>query len=73
MVSEYATHSPASDDVGLRTSILGHEAPLAQLRIHLVTAKLAMTAVKTGTLGVGGATTVVINPNLTAMSIIVGQ
>jgi hypothetical protein len=37
------------------------------MQIHLVTAKLAMTAVKTGTLGVGAATAVVLNQNLTAI------
>jgi hypothetical protein len=52
---------------------LGHEAQLAQLRVHLDTATLAMKAIKTDTLSIGGATAAVLSQNLTAMADIIGR
>jgi hypothetical protein len=72
-VSEYAIHSTASDDVGIRNLNLGHETQLARLRVRLDTATLAMKAIKTGTLSIGGATAAVLSQNLTAMSTIIGR
>jgi hypothetical protein len=61
-VTEYAKHTPASNDDNLQT------APLArQLRNHLNTAILAVTAMKAGSVGTGGATAAVLDQSLTAM------
>jgi hypothetical protein len=46
---------------------LGHDELLAQLRVHLDTAMLAMQAIKTGAVSVNGATAAVLSHNLTAM------
>jgi hypothetical protein len=64
-VTEYAKHTPASNDDSLRTAPL---APLArELRSHLNTAILAVTAMKAGSVGTGGATAAVLDQSLTAM------
>jgi hypothetical protein len=66
-VTEYAKHTPASNDPNLQTpnSQLG---TLAQeLRSHLHTAILAVTAMKAGNVGTGGATAAVLDQSLMAM------
>jgi hypothetical protein len=66
-VTEYAKHTPASNDDNLRTSN-SRLKPLAQeLRSHLHTAILAVTAMKAGSVGTGGATAAVLDQSLTEM------
>src|ERR1700730_1974466 len=66
-VTEYAKHTPASNDPNLQTS-KSQLAPLAQeLRNHLHTAILAVTAMKAGSVGTGGATAAVLDQSLTEM------
>jgi hypothetical protein len=65
-VTEFAKHTPASNDAKLQTSnsCLG----LAQeLRNHLGTAILAVTAMKAGSVGHGGATAALLDQSLMAM------
>ena len=66
-VTEYSKHTPASNEASFQILSLGRDEQLAQLRVHLDTAMLAMNAIKTGTLSVGGATAAVLSQNLTAM------
>jgi hypothetical protein len=61
-VTEYAKHTPASNDDNLKTAPLARE-----LRNHLNTAILAVTAMKAGSVGTGGATAAVLDQSLTAM------
>ncbi len=66
-VTEFARHSPASDDASLRSfnSRLG---PLAhELRNYLHTATYAARAIRAGTSGIGGATAAVLDRSLMAM------
>jgi signal transduction histidine kinase len=66
-VTEFATHTPVSDDDSLKSfnSRLG---PLAhELRNHLQTARYAAKAIKAGTSGIGGATAAVLERSLMAM------
>ena len=66
-VTEYARHGPASNTGNLQTSnsLLR---PLAQeLRSHLHTAILAVTAMKAGSVGTGGATAAVLDQSLMEM------
>jgi hypothetical protein len=66
-VTEFAKHSPASNEGSFQplNSRLG---PLAQeLRDRLNTVKLAVTAIKTGAVSIGGATGAVLDANLIAM------
>jgi hypothetical protein len=66
-VTEYAKNTPASNDDNLQTSN-SQLGPLArELRSHLHTAILAVTAMKAGSVGTGGATAAVLDQNLTAM------
>jgi hypothetical protein len=66
-VTEYAKHTPASNDDNLQTSN-SHIKPLAQeLRRQLNTAILAVTAMKAGRVGTGGATAALLDQSLTAM------
>jgi hypothetical protein len=66
-VTEYAKHTPASNDDNLQTSI-SRLGPLAlELRGHLHTAILAVTAMKAGSVGTGGATAAVLDQSLMAM------
>jgi hypothetical protein len=66
-VTEYARNTPASNDDNLRTSN-SQPGPLArELRSHLNTAILAVTAMKAGRVGTGGATAAVLDQSLTAM------
>ena len=65
-VTEYAKHTPASTD-DLRTSnsrMLGSQ---QELRSHLNTAILAVTAMKAGSVGTRGATAVLLDQSLMAM------
>jgi hypothetical protein len=72
-VTEYAKHTPASNDDNLQPSN-SRLAPLAQeLRKHLHTAILAVTAMKAGSVGSGGATAAVLDQSLTAMRDIIDQ
>jgi hypothetical protein len=66
-VTEYARHTPESNDDNLQpsNSLLR---PLAQeLRTHLHTAIIAETAIKAGSAGTGGATAAVLDRSLMAM------
>jgi hypothetical protein len=66
-VTEFARHTPASNEGSFQplNSRLG---PLAhELRERLNTVKLAVTAIKTGTVSIGGATAAVLDENLVAM------
>jgi hypothetical protein len=66
-VTEFASHSPASNE-GSFQPLISHLAPLAhELRNRLNTMKLAVTAIKTRTIGIGGATAAVLDENLIAM------
>ena len=66
-VTEYAKHTPASNDDNLRTSNSRPEPLARELRNHLNTAILAVTAMKAGSVGTGGATAAVLDQSLTAM------
>jgi hypothetical protein len=72
-VTEYAKHPPAFNEASFRILSLGHHEQLAQLRVHLDTAMLAIEAIKTGAVGVGGATAAVLSHNLTAMRNIIDR
>ena len=72
-VTEYAKHAPALDEARSQSLTLGHGEQLAQLRVHLNTAMLALEAIKTGTVSVGGATAAVLTHNLTAMRNIIDR
>ena len=66
-VTGYAKHIPASNEVGSQTSN-SRPGPLAQeLRKHLHTAILAVTAMKAGSVGTNGATAVLLDQSLVAM------
>jgi hypothetical protein len=66
-VTAYAKNTPASNDDDLRNSN-SQFGPLArELRSHLNTAILAVTAMKAGSVGTGGATAAVLDKSLTAM------
>jgi hypothetical protein len=66
-VTEYAKHTPASNESSFQT-LKSRREPLAQeLLNHLHTATLAVTAIKTGTVSTGGATAAVLDQSLTAM------
>jgi hypothetical protein len=66
-VTEFAKHTPASNDSNLQTISL-RLGPLAQeLRNHLQTVILAVTAMKAGSVGNGGATAAVLDQSLMAM------
>jgi hypothetical protein len=66
-VTEYAKHTPASNE-GSFQALNSRLEPLAhQLRLHLDTATLAITAIKTGTVSVGGATASVLDQSLKAI------
>jgi hypothetical protein len=66
-VTEYAKNTPASNDDSLQTldARLGSQAQ--QLRNFLNTAILAVTAMKAGSVGTGGATAAVLEQSLMAM------
>jgi hypothetical protein len=66
-VTEYAAHTPASNEASFQMLRLGHDEQLAQLRVHLDTAMLAMDAIIRGAVSVGGVTAAVLSQNLTAM------
>jgi hypothetical protein len=72
-VTEYAKNTPASNDDNLRTSN-SRLGPLArELRNHLNTAILAVTAMKAGSVGTGGATAAVLDHSLVAMRDIIDR
>ena len=66
-VTEFAKHTPASNDPNLQTSNLRPEPLRLELRNHLHTAILAVTAMKTGNVGTRGATAVLLDQSLVAM------
>jgi len=72
-VAEYAKHSPAPNEANVQILSLVHGEQLAQLRVHLDTAMLAMKAIKSGSVSVGGATAAVLNQNLMAMRNIIDR
>jgi signal transduction histidine kinase len=66
-VTEFARHSPASEDDSLK-SFNARLGPLAhELRNYLQTAKYAARAIRAGTSGIGGATAAVLERSLMAM------
>ena len=66
-VTEYARHTPAANDDGIQT-LNSRIWPLAhELRNHLHTATLAVRAIKTGGVSIGGATAAVLDRSLMAM------
>ena len=72
-VTEYAKHTPASNDPNLHTanSRLGPHAQ--ELGKQLNTAILAVTAMKAGSVGTGGATAAVLDQSLMAMRHIIDR
>jgi hypothetical protein len=66
-VTEYAKHTPASNEGSFQTLNSRGEALALELRTHLHTATLAVTAIKTGTVSIGGATAAVLDESLTEM------
>jgi hypothetical protein len=66
-VTEYAKNTPASNDDNPRNSNSQLEPLARELRSHLQTAILAVTAMKAGSVGTGGATAAVLDQSLTAM------
>jgi hypothetical protein len=66
-VTEYAMHTPASNESSIQTPNPRLETLTQELRLHLDAATLAVTAIKTGTVSVGGATAAVLDQSLTAM------
>jgi hypothetical protein len=72
-VTEYAKHTPASNDANLQASN-SRLMPLAQVfRTHLHTAILAVAAMKAGGVGTGGATAAVLDQSLMAMRNIIDR
>jgi hypothetical protein len=65
-VTEYAKNTPASNKGSFQTSN-SQVVPARELRDHLLTATLAVTAIKTGTVSIGGATASVLDQSLLAM------
>jgi hypothetical protein len=72
-VTEYVKHTPASNEASFQILRLGHDEQIAQLRVHLDTAMLAMNAINTGAVSLGGATAAVLSQNLTAMRNLLDQ
>ena len=66
-VTEYARLTPASNDPNLRTSNVRPEPLRLELRKHLNTAILAVTAMKTGNIGTRGATAALLDQSLSAL------
>jgi hypothetical protein len=66
-VTEYAKHAPASNDDNLETSTSRLRSLAQELRSHLHTAILAVTAMKAGSVGTGGATAAVLDQSLVEM------
>ena len=65
-VTEYARHTPAANEDGIHLN--SRVWPLAhELRNYLHTAILAVTAIKTGNVSIGGATAAVLDRSLMAM------
>jgi len=72
-VTEYAKHTPASNDGRFHT-FNSRLQPLAhELRLHLDTATLAVTAIKSGTVSIAGATAAVLDQSLLAMRNIIDR
>src|SRR3984893_12736937 len=63
-VTEYERHTPASNDPNLHTSNVRPEPLRLELRKHLNTAILAVTAMKTGNIGTRGATAALLYQSL---------
>ena len=66
-VTEYAKHTPASNDDNLRASNSSLKLLARELRSHLHTVILAVTAMKAGSVGTGGATAAVLDQSLAEM------
>jgi hypothetical protein len=65
-VTEYAKRTPASNEDNLQTSNSQLKTVALELRSHLRTAILAVTAMKAGSVGNGGATAAVLDQSLMA-------
>ena len=72
-VTEYARHTPASNDPNLQTSNSRLGPSAQELRNHLNTAILAVTAMRAGSVGTGGATAAVLDQSLIAMRDIIDR
>lgn len=72
-VTEYAKHTPASIGSGTQTINLRHEQLAQELLNQLRAATLAVTAIKTGSVGTGGQTTAVLEERLTTMRNLIGR
>jgi hypothetical protein len=72
-VTEYAKHTPASNDPNLQTSNSRLGPGAQELRNHLNTAILAVTAMRAGSVGTGGATAAVLDQSLIAMRDIIDR
>jgi hypothetical protein len=66
-VTEYAKHTPASNESSFQTLKSRREPVAQELLNHLHTATLAVAAIKSGTVSIGGATAAVLDQSLTAM------
>ena len=66
-VTEYVKHTPASNGGNSETLNPRREQLAQELRNHLHAASLAVTAIKTGSVGTGGPTTGVLEDSLKAM------
>jgi hypothetical protein len=66
-VTEYAKHTPASNDGNLQTSNSQLRPSEHELRKHLNAAVLALTAMKAGSVGTSGATAAILDQSLMAM------
>jgi hypothetical protein len=72
-VTEYARYTPASNDPNLQTSTSRLGPSAQELRNHLNTAILAVTAMRAGSVGTGGATAAVLDQSLIAMRDIIDR
>jgi hypothetical protein len=72
-VTEYVKHSPASSRGSSETLDLRREQIAQELLNHLRAATLAVTAIKTGSVGTCGPTTAVLDGSLTTMRNLIGR
>ena len=72
-VTEYIKHTPASNGGSSETSKSRREQLARELLNHLQAASLAVTVIKTGSVGTGGPTTGVLEESLTTMRNLIGR
>jgi hypothetical protein len=66
-VTEYARHTTASNEGSFQPVNSRFEPVAHEMLVHLETATLAVTAIKTGTVSIGGATAAVLDQSLVAL------